>query len=1008
MKRYPKRLIEVDLPIKRISEHARREKAIRHGHISTLHVWWARRPLAACRAVVCASLWPDPSDDICPPRFLDFAKKLMRYWGESCLQRCSADSYPRFNKIARTPECLDDAEELRKALLDFIADFANWDNASDTRYLAVARTLTVAAHDAFVDTSAFCLPKTISVESLNQAIKDAPRPLLADPFAGGGAIPLEGLRCGADVFASDLNPIAVLLNKVLLEYIPKYGTKLSNTLQKYGGLVKEQAEKQLSEYYPIGPDGSIPIAFLWARTITCEGPGCGTTIPLLGNLWLSKKAANRAAFRVKTDGPGKPIVLQIIHNPSPKLVSDGFTAGNSATCPACGYTTPVKNVRTSLAARNGGSSDSRLCAVVYYDVSLGMKNFREPSKSDLEALERVNIKLLEFEHSRINNLPAIPHEPCPPYGALGYRIQKYGMTKWRNIYAPRQLLSLCVMSRAINNIKINKDIKGCDASDFQQAIRTLLALCLGRMNDRFCTLCRWRPDGNYLEAANGAQNKMPMLLDYGEANPFAGSSGDWEENINWIAKVIDNIAPYLSHGGSTARSPAQELPLPEDCVNLMFTDPPYYDAFGYSDLSDFFHIWLRRSVPSEIYDYTEDRTPKNLEAISIGMDLEDGRGLKNDSSYTLAMRTSFDRSRAIVRPDGLGVVVFANKTTTGWEAILESLIQSNWTATASWPIDTELATRQRALGSSALNSSVHIVCRPREDEDGNIVEQIGDWRDILSELPGRIGAWLPCLASEGVVGADAIFACLGPALEIFSRYSSVEKASGERVMLREYLEQVWAEVARQALNMIFEGADASGFEEDARLTAMWLWTLRTDANGNGKEDEKITSLPGYTLEYDAARKIAQGLGCHLENLGHLVEVRGDSAMLLSTESRAQYLFGKGDIRATAKGPSKNDGSVQQDLFSLLGLAGEDESAAERAELERPSAGKTVLDQLHQSMLLFAAGRGAALKRFLVDDGIGANPQFWTLAQAFSALYPSQTTEKRWVDGVLARKKGLGF
>lgn len=328
--------------------------------------------------------------------------------------------------------------------------------------------------------------------------------------------------------------------------------------------------------------------------------------------------------------------------------------------------------------------------------------------------------------------------------------------------------------------------------------------------------------------------------------------------------------------------------------------------------------------------------------------------------------------------------------------------------TASWPIDTERAARMRAKDSAALGSSVHITVRPREDEDGNVIERIGDWRDVLSELPGRIAAWLPRLASEGVVGADAIFACLGPALEIFSRYSSVEKASGEVVPLREYLEQVWAEVARQALNMIFEGADASNFEEDARLTAMWLWTLRTDANGNGEDDEKTTSLPGYTLEYDAARKIAQGLGCHLENLTHLVEVKGDKSMLLSAESRARYLFGKEDARATTKRRKKKTGPVQQDLFSLLGVPDEEETAAERAELERPPAGKTALDQLHQAMLLFTAGRGAALKRFLVDDGIGANPQFWTLAQALSALYPSHTNEKRWVDGVLARKKGLGF
>jgi hypothetical protein len=220
--------------------------------------------------------------------------------------------------------------------------------------------------------------------------------------------------------------------------------------------------------------------------------------------------------------------------------------------------------------------------------------------------------------------------------------------------------------------------------------------------------------------------------------------------------------------------------------------------------------------------------------------------------------------------------------------------------------------------------------------------------------------------------------------------------------------------------MIFEGADASGLEEDARLTAMWLWTLRTDAedsdnesNGDGDDggDEdapKATKpLSGYALEYDAARKIAQGLGCHLENLGNLVEVSGETATLLSAGSRARHLFGRDDVDVPKRrGKKKGDG--QGDLFAALALPSDAELEREKAELDRPAAGTTVLDRLHQSMILFGVGRGQALKRFLVDDGIGANSQFWKLAQALSALYPPQSDEKRWVDGVLARKKGLGF
>jgi hypothetical protein len=277
---------------------------------------------------------------------------------------------------------------------------------------------------------------------------------------------------------------------------------------------------------------------------------------------------------------------------------------------------------------------------------------------------------------------------------------------------------------------------------------------------------------------------------------------------------------------------------------------------------------------------------------------------------------------------------------------------------------------------------------------------------------------MPHLASEGVVGADAIFACLGPALEVFSRYSSVEKASGEQVTLREYLEYVWAAVSKEALSMIFQDADATGLEEDARLTAMWLWTLSTgcEAEGAGApaeeddqeddDDEKATSSKagGFTLEYDTARKIAQGLGANLETLRTIVEIKGNKARLLPVQERSPYLMGKGETPTPTK--RKKKGQEQLLLPGILPEVPEEETI--EGAIQTETIGKTALDRIHQSMLLFASGRSEALKRFLVDDGVGQEDRFWKLAQSLSALYPSHTDEKRWVDGVLARKKGLRF
>jgi hypothetical protein len=292
---------------------------------------------------------------------------------------------------------------------------------------------------------------------------------------------------------------------------------------------------------------------------------------------------------------------------------------------------------------------------------------------------------------------------------------------------------------------------------------------------------------------------------------------------------------------------------------------------------------------------------------------------------------------------------------------------------------------------------------------------------VLQELPRRIHEWMPRLAREGVVGADAIFSCLGPALEVFSRHSRVEKASGEAVALREYLEQVWAAVAKEALGMIFAGADATGFEEDARLTAMWLWTLKSDdvSRGNGQSSEEQeaddgtdvgearTKTDGFALEYDAARKIAQGLGAHLDGLSSLVEVSGDTARLLPVQERTRYLFGKETPQPSESGRVRGKMSSQGSLFEVLegadGVAG-----ATLGDVQGAKPGTTVLDRVHQSMILFAAGRGEALKRFLVEDGVGKDPRFWRLADALAALYPRRIDERRWVEGVLTRKKGLGF
>jgi len=997
---YPKRLIEVDLPIKRISAHARREKSIRHGHISTLHIWWARRPLAACRAVICAALWPDPADPLCPQAFRDAAATVLtRFAGQVTTGRELAtscpDTFSKWMALTKSAVPLNPIHEkhwitMRGLLLDFIADFANWDNSTREAYLEASRALTKAAHEALGG-----LPGT--------------RPLVADPFAGGGAIPLEALRVGADAFASDLNPVAVLLNKVVLEYIPKYGQGLADDVRKWGQWVKIEAEKELAAFYPKDPDRATPIAYMWARTITCEGPSCGAEVPLVRSLWLAKKDSKSVALRVVPNFEAKRVDFEIIEGTKTKGTGEGIVRRGAATCPVCGYTTPVASVRRQLKTRNGGTKDAKLVAVVTTHGNVQGRFYRLPTDVDLHVSHAAASALARCEE--VDTSSIVPYEPTPEGKGAGagraFSQRNYGMDTFADLYTSRQLLMLSTLARIIRDAR---------DTEMPQAVRVILALALGRVNDLSMSLCRWLPSLEAVASANGGQNRMPVVLDFVEANPFGGSGGDWLGQIDWIARVVEHLQASKLAQGVAVRSPAQIPTLPDDSADAFITDPPYYDAFPYSDLSDFFFIWLKRSIGGSALGYEGNLVPKDEEAVVYDV-VHGGSEIKDRDFFQREMTVAFRGWRSVAKPNSIGVVVFANKTTGGWESLIQGIIDAGWVVTGSWPIDTERPNRQRAIDSAALGSSVHLICRPREHADGSLrVNEIGDWRDILTELPRRIHEWMPRLALEGVVGADAIFACLGPALEVFSRYSHVEKASGEHVLLRDYLENVWAAVAREALNMIFEGADATGFEEDARLTAMWLWTLSTggdneeSASDDVVDDEETTErrtkqVGGFSLEYDAARKIAQGLGAHIEELDHLVEVSGETARLLPVSARMHYLFGK-DETATPIGMKRKATTAQMSFDSF-----EDEmkeAYGEWGEKSVPKLGHTALDRVHQAMILFAAGRSEALKRFLVVEGAGQDIRFWRLAQALSALYSNQSDEKRWVDGVLARKKNLGF
>jgi putative DNA methylase len=978
--KHPRRLIEVDLPIKEISSQSAREKSIRHGHISTLHIWWARRPLAACRSVILAALLPDPVDPLCSNAFVSEANAALSELRD---------------KIGGRPVVVSDRNALRARLLSFVAKFADWNSATQPHFITAARQLVHAAGMVHGSTNGI--------------------PVVLDPFAGGGAIPLEAARCGASVLAGDLNPIAVLQNRVLTELAPGITQKLIDEFEALGLDVERRAFEVLAKSHNDLAKKDAPFTWFVARTVQCEGPACGVHVPLVRGFSLSTTKqislawARNGASKVNTEeDPVTHATRPAMTVSADKHASKASTSGGSAVCPVCGFTTKQSRIASQASERGFGY---RLVAVGV--LSSGSKTYRAPTKAEEISFATVSTKADDELLASALNVPINSLRPSSAARGMS-AVTRYGYAKYGALFGGRQRHIIAAFQSAVGDL-----LQGREPRE-RELLSILLLFAVDRLSTFQNLFCRWAPKGEHPVPPFG-KNGFPMVWDFAIANPFSDAAGSWAGGVHWIALVLRHLAASRIPGGTVQRVAAQVQWMPNDSVDALITDPPYYDSYPYADLSDFFFPLLASGL-QRVGLSTEDwkvgsLSPKDDELVVQPTRVVSGQP-KDSAFYERGLKEAFESARHAVRPNGIGVVVFANKTTQGWEAVLGALLDAGWVVTASWPIQTERESRTR--GEARLQSSVHIVCRPREEADGSLKKDaVGDWREVLAELPARMHEWMPRLSSEGIVGADAIFACLGPALEIFSRYARVEKVNGEPVALREYLEHVWSAVSREALAMVFRDADTLGLEEDARLSAMWLWTIAGPAlpgeaastEDSAEDDDEDTGddgpepkghAGGFTLEYDAVRKIAQGLGAQLGDLTHLVEIKKDKARLLGVAERTAHLFGK------AEGVTNTKKAAKKKQLTLFAEIDEVAEAQGWGEVGAPKAGTTVLDRVHQAMLLFAAGRSEALKRFLVDEGAGKQPQFWKLSQALSALYPSGTDEKRWVDGVLARKKGLGF
>ena len=980
-----KRLAEMDFPIAEVSKHAVREKSIRHGHPSTLHLWWARRPLASCRALLMALLLPDPCDAHCPEEFKSKARQIL----------LDLNGRPKSWTTAIKSD-----EGLRRIILKFIADFANWDNAANNYYLETGRALVQAAHGEET-------------------------PLVVDPFAGGGSIPLEALRLGCEAFASDLNPVACLILKVMLEDIPRHGPGLVKELRKVGTEIKAKAEEELAVLYPTDPDGATPIAYLWARTVRCEAPNCGAEIPLMRSFWLCKKATRKRALRhrvERSEGDPPSVEFEVFEPKSDREVPGGTVTRAKATCVCCGSVLPPERVRAQLAAQKGGADvifdaegnrtgGARMTAVVTLKPGEKGRHYRLPTDADYEAVrkaqERVAQAVEDWEQDGKQGLCLVPDEPLPPIGTLGFRVQRYGMLQWGDLFAARQKLALMDLGRSTLTL----------TPSIQQG---LIALLLGKMADGNNSLVSWDP-GAENPTHLFARQAIPMVWDFCESTPKSNARGVFLSGITAACKVIDAVRAVA--GGQIQQANATDHPLPDQSAGVWFTDPPYYDAIPYSDLSDFFLVWLKRTLSDnpllqDPFDSDNALSPKVAEAVQDEIKYVNGQP-KDREWFEETMAKAFAEGRRVLSEEGIGSVVFAHKTTEGWEALLSGMIRGGWTITGSWPIATESETRLRARESAALATSIHLICRPRSED-----APIGDWANVLHELPVRVSDWIERLQGEGIRGADLVFACIGPALEIFSRYRAVETAEGHEVGLPEYLEKVWEVVGRAALQQVLGTSEAQArnglagaLEEDARLTALFLWTLQStevsekSGKKKGEDDEEAVARVasrGFSLPFDVVRRFAQPMGIDLDTwTGRVIDQKKGVVRLLPVAERSRDLFGEDGAGAAADWIENDprDG-LQMSLFPSMDDASRPLNRRRRgkraildgdAELQTINA--TTLDRVHAAMLLQASGHANAL-RTLIDAELDRGPDFLRLANALSALYPRGSQEKRLLDAML--------
>ncbi|MCL5028413.1 MAG: DUF1156 domain-containing protein [Bacteroidetes bacterium] len=964
-----KRLIEVALPIREISAESVRDKSLRHGHISTLHLWWARRPLAASRAIVFASLVPDPDDTDCPQAFKDKVQELL-------------GNNPKYKPYNNQPDTL------RNRLLSFIAkwsqkkiDFDEGKSSDNPDTKEMLDDNSLVKWESSINPAILKIARDLIQSAYGYT------PTVLDPFAGGGAIPLEAVRLGCNVIANDYNPVAHIIERCTFEFPYKYGrpgeveisfdeakrmgiyekifsetemnivsepklnygemnpgenwfelnyckTRLISTADnkiklevtnklvfdvgRHAKNILERVKQKIGHLYPPGKDGNPVVGYLWARTAPCSNPSCKKEIPLLRSLMVCDKPNKKVALtlNIKND----EIIFGIARDKEIKF-KEGTTITKGARCPFCKEITPTTEIKRS--SFEGKLLEKMTCVITD---TLHGKDYRPAEASDLIAFEESkNFIKSEF----------IPNEQMQEIPDL-VSGRGWNFKTWATLFNPRQSSFLSVM---IETVK--EDFSIILSDDYWLSVISYLSLWLNKISMNMTNMAIYHITGEKFSVPFTRQ-AIPMVWDYPEANPFSGLTGSVESQLYWILRVIEhekfansdfnnNIKCYLGDAALiTGKS---------NSVDIVMTDPPYFDAIAYADLSDFFYVWFKRTL-ADIYPevFSTPMTPKSEEATAL-KHRNNGSVEEANNHFELKLAQSLTEAKRLCKDDGVISIMFAHQSTHAWSALINAIFKAGLNVTATYPIDTELTTALKA-NMAALSSSVTVVCRHRVYGNATTYSKVKiEIEKVVRESVDRFWGY-------GFRGADLIVACYGPAVGVIGQYEYVEK-QGEPISISDLLKDV-REIALKAIAGAFTGDVHSKFyfvvaNMYSTTEIDWDDIVKIAQIGSGEEDARI-----FSDQY------------------HYIIREDNKARLALLKDREDFI-----------------------------------PAWDKLPLDA-----TLIDQLHSAMYLWKNQQRGNLIQLLKNNQLIENDPLWKLAQSLFEVLPKEVDDKKIISALLSERETL--